>query len=532
MLRINQITLSVNDREEMLGKYICAHLGIGRRDLVSYSVYKRSIDARKKDIKIVYTVDVVVSDESKILSKKIKDVSVITQYQYTVPSKGNKKMRHRPIVVGFGPAGMFAALLLAKEGYRPIVIERGSKMEERVEKVERFWKEGILDPSCNVQFGEGGAGTFSDGKLTTRVKDPRSRKVLEELVAAGAKEEILQEAHPHIGTDKLRNVVRNIREQIIALGGSFHFNTLVEDLVIEDGKVCGVVTKKGILKSETVLLCIGHSARDTYQALYDHSITMTPKAFAVGVRVEHKQEEIDVCQYGDGSLAKKLGAAEYYLTHTADNGRGVFSFCMCPGGVVVPSNSEIDSIVTNGMSYAARDGENANSAILVQVSPKDYGEGILSGIAFQEMLEKRAYVMGKGGYKAPAQYIHDYLDHTISTELQGVQPSYALGVTLCNMHELFPKDIDVALTQGLQAFTRKIKGFEKGIMIGVETRSSSPVRVERDTQSLQSVSVKGLYPCGEGCGYAGGIVSAAIDGLKVAEEVIKVYQPPKVKEVK
>ncbi|MBQ9987626.1 MAG: hypothetical protein IJP28_04530, partial [Erysipelotrichales bacterium] len=268
------------------------------------------------------------------------------------------------------------------------------------------------------------------------------------------------------------------------------------------------------------------------QALYDHSITMTPKAFAVGVRVEHKQEEIDVCQYGDGRLAKELGAAEYYLTHTADNGRGVFSFCMCPGGVVVPSNSEIDSIVTNGMSYAARDGENANSAILVQVSPKDYGEGILSGIAFQEMLEKRAYVMGKGGYKAPAQYIHDYLEHTISTELQGVQPSYALGVTLCNMHELFPKDIDVALTQGLQAFTRKIKGFEKGIMIGVETRSSSPVRVERDTQSLQSVSVKGLYPCGEGCGYAGGIVSAAIDGLKVAEEVIKVYQPPKVKEVK
>lgn len=534
MIRINQIRLSVAEEESRLSSYISRKCGILKSDIKNLVIYKKSIDARKSPIMKVYTVDVELDSklEQTVLKKNLKDVLPIQQYQYVVPTHGTRKLFHRPIVVGFGPSGMFAALLLAKEGYRPIIIERGSSMDERVEKVEKFWKDGILDPQCNVQFGEGGAGTFSDGKLTTRVKDPRSHKVLEELVNAGAKPSILHEAHPHIGTDKLRVVVKNIREEIIRLGGTFHFNTLVEDIVIENGKVSGVVTRKGILKSEVVLLCIGHSARDTYKALHDKNIEMTPKAFAVGVRVEHKQTDIDACQYGSDSLSKELGAAEYFLTHTAKNGRGVFTFCMCPGGVVVASNSEENSIVTNGMSFEARDQENANSAVLVQVNPSDYEDGILGGIAFQEKLEKKAFELGKGNYKAPAQFIEDYLNQQPSTEFKDVKPSYSLGVTLCDLHNLFTKDINQALEEGLHNFSRKINGFEKGIMTGVESRSSSPLRIERHETSLESLSVKGLYPCGEGCGYAGGIVSAAIDGLRVAESIITTYQEPKIKEKK
>lgn len=534
MLRINQIRLRIQDGEQLLPKFIASKLGIPSAYVKDYTIYKKSVDARKSPITKVYTVDLELEQEleERILKKAPKDVSAIEKYSYEVPAHGTRKMFHRPIVVGFGPAGMFASLLLAREGYHPIIIERGSKIEERVESVEHFWKEGVLDPQCNVQFGEGGAGTFSDGKLTTRVKDPRSHKVLEEFVAHGAKPTITHEAHPHIGTDKLRIIVKNIREEIISLGGTFHFNTTVEDLLIENNQVKGVITKKGTLKSEAVLLCIGHSARDTYHALHNQQIAMTPKPFAVGVRVEHKQKDINMCQYGDASLDSELGAAEYFLTHTAKNKRGVFTFCMCPGGVVVPSNSEENSIVTNGMSFEARDQENANSAVLVQVNPSDYEEGVLGGIAFQEKLERKAFELGQGGYKAPAQYIEDYLNNQPSTKLTDIQPTYALGVTLTNLHKLFPKDIDVALSEGLTNFARKIKGFEKGIMIGVESRSSSPLRIERNEKSLQSTSVKGLYPCGEGCGYAGGIVSAAIDGLRVAEVIISNFQEPKVKEKK
>lgn len=526
MLRVNQIKLTINDSKGSIKHKTAVKLGIHDSDIQKIQIYKESIDARKgRSISKVYTVDITVDEklETQLIDSAVPDVTLIEPYSYTVPKHGTKAMHGRPIVVGFGPAGMMAAVLLAEEGYRPIIIERGSKVEERVKKVEEFWEKGILDPKCNVQFGEGGAGTFSDGKLTTRVKDQRIIKVMDELIEAGAKEEIRYTAHPHIGTDQLRIIVKNIREKIINLGGTFHFDTLVEDILIENGQVTGVVTGKGIIKSKFVILAIGHSARDTFHKLQEHQVAMEPKPFAIGVRVEHKQAMINANQYGDEALAKVLGAAEYFLTYTARNRRGVYSFCMCPGGVVVPSTSAKDSVVVNGMSYSKRDSENSNAAILVQVGPEDYGNDILDGIKFQEQIEHHAFILGGSNYKAPAQLIKDYLHNTPSSTFTNVTPSYALGVTLTDLHELFPKEVNDALHEGFQNFEKKIPGFSEGIMTGVETRSSSPIRVNRSDTSMESLNVKGLYPCGEGCGYAGGIMSAAIDGIRVSESIIQHY---------
>ncbi|MBR3839843.1 MAG: FAD-dependent monooxygenase [Erysipelotrichales bacterium] len=526
MIRINQIKLTLKESKTSIINKVTTKLSIKTSDIKKLQIYKESIDARKgRSINKVYTVDILVDEmlEEKILKANISDVLKIEPYTYVSPKHGSKPMHGRPIVVGFGPAGMMAALLLAEEGYRPIIIERGSKVEDRVKKVEEFWEKGILDPKCNVQFGEGGAGTFSDGKLTTRVKDDRILKVMDELIEAGAKDEIRYVAHPHIGTDQLRIIVKNIREKIIRLGGTFHFDTLVEDIVVENNQVVGVITGKGLMKTKHVVLAIGHSARDTFHALHSHNIQMEPKPFAIGVRVEHKQSMINKNQYGDEALAKDLGAAEYFLTHTASNKRGVYSFCMCPGGVVVPSTSIENGIVVNGMSYSKRDSENSNSAILVQVGPDDYGNGVLDGIKFQEDIERKAFVLGGSNYKAPAQLISDYLNHTPSTKLGNVKPSYALGVTLTDIHEVFPKAVNVALHEGFENFEKKIPGFKTGIMTGVETRSSSPLRINRNNETMESLSIKGIYPCGEGCGYAGGIMSAAIDGIRVSEAIIKAY---------
>lgn len=526
MLRISQLRLDIEESLDLIPKKIMQKLHIQEQDLISYHIFKESIDARKKDhIFFNYIVDCKVKGEDRILKKKFKDVTKTPDYRYHLPEKGVVGMKHRPIIVGFGPAGMFSALLLAQMGYEPIIFERGSDIEQRVEAVERFWKEGILDTENNVQFGEGGAGTFSDGKLTTRVKDPRVHKILEEFVRFGAPEEILYQAYPHIGTDLLRGIVRAIREEIIALGGEIHFSSCVEELLIEHGEIQGVKVKGHTYESEHVILAIGHSARDTYHMLKEKGVYMKAKAFAVGARIEHPQSLINRAQYKGFADHPRLGAAEYRLTHMASNGRGVYTFCMCPGGTVVPSTSCKGGVVVNGMSEHARDKENANSALLVQIRTSDFDDDPMKGIAFQEAIEQKAFIAGGSTYQAPAQLVKDFLRHTPSKEIKRVKPSYALGVTLCNLHEVLPKEVCEAMAEGIQSFDHKLRGFamDDAVLTGVETRSSSPIRLERSQEEHTSISVKGLYPCGEGAGYAGGIVSSAIDGLRCAEKIITYY---------
>lgn len=526
MLRISQLRLTIEEPLERIPNHIIQKLHIKEEDLLSYHICKESVDARKSNqIYFNYCVDCKVKGEERILKKKLKDVSKTPNEHYTMPIPGVIGMKKGPIVVGFGPAGMFSALLLAQLGYRPIVIERGARVEQRVKDVEAFWEHGILNCESNVQFGEGGAGTFSDGKLTTRVKDPRVHKVLEEFVRFGAPKQILYQAYPHIGTDLLRGIVKAFREEILALGGEFHFHTCVNDLIIEQGQITGVQTNNGIFESEHVILAIGHSARDTYRMLKKNGIAMKAKAFAIGARIEHPQSLIDHAQYKAFAQHPRLGAAEYRLTHQATNGRGVYTFCMCPGGTVVPSTSCEGAIVVNGMSEHARDKENANSAVLVQVHTSDFDDDPMKGIAYQETIERKAYQVAGNTYHAPAQLVKDFLSHQPSKALKSVKPSYALGVTLCDLHTILPNEITQAMEEGLLGFDRKLKGFamDDAVLTGVETRSSSPIRLERDQQEHMSLSLKGLYPCGEGAGYAGGIVSAAIDGLRCAEKMIAYY---------
>ena len=530
MLRIAQIKLSINEPESVLRERILDILHIKEADLLSYTIFKQSIDARRRgQLFFVYTVDVLVENESRLLAKQLPNISEAPVVNYEYPSSGEATLKTRPIVVGFGPAGMFAALILAERGYRPLVLERGGAVDERVEAIENFWENGVLNTESNVQFGVGGAGTFSDGKLTTRVKDLRGRKVLEALVEGGGPSEILYTAHPHIGTDVLRGVVKNIREKIISLGGEVRFNTRVNEFMIEAGQMRGVKVSGGeVIESEHVIVAIGHSARDTFYALHEKGVDMSAKPFAVGVRIEHPQTLIDKAQYKEFAGHKRLGAAEYRLTHTASNGRGVYTFCMCPGGVVVPSSSEKGRLVTNGMSYHARDEVNANSAVLVQVGVQDFGsDHPLAGVEFQRRLEEKAFGMGGSAYVAPAQLVGDFLNRRASKTLGSVTPSYAIGVKLTNLHKLLPTDIADAMVEGIQAFDRKLRGFamHDAVMTGVESRSSSPVRLDRHPEELHSINVKGLYPSGEGAGFAGGIVSAGIDGIKCAEIIIKNYQP-------
>jgi len=528
MIRISQLKMGIDEPVEELPALIAKKLKIKETDIKDYKIFKESLDARKKNITFVYTVDVTLANEKTILSKKIPNVSITPNLKYKMPPKRTSPPNKRPIVIGFGPAGMFAALLLAQSGYQPIVFERGGTVDERISDINHFWKNGILNPESNIQFGEGGAGTFSDGKLTTRVKDLRGRKVLEELVDAGAPKEILYVGNPHIGTDLLRDVVINIREKIIDLGGEIHFNTRVDRFIIKDGQIRGVVTNHNgenqTFESDHVILAIGHSARDTFEMIYKHKIDIVAKPFAVGARIEHPQVLINQLQYKELANHPRLGSAEYRLTHQASNGRGVYTFCMCPGGFVVPASSEAGMVVTNGMSEHARRERNANSAILVQVQTEDFpSDHPLAGIEFQRELEAHAFTMGGSDYKAPAQLVGDFLANRPSVAIGKTQPTYAIGVKLTNLHALFPKEINDAMIEGISAFDQKLPGFamNDAILTAVESRSSSPVRITRDAQTFQSTNLKGFYPAGEGAGFAGGIISSAIDGLRCAESLIE-----------
>ena len=529
MIRITQLKLPVDHRQEQLRKKIARTLKCGE-DTFSYEIVRQSLDARhKEDKKFVYTVDVSTPAEKKLLRKnRDKNVAFFEKKEYCFPKPGEEVLKNPPVVVGSGPAGLFCAWYLARAGYRPLVLERGQEAQKRKETVDRFWKDGILDPESNVQFGEGGAGTFSDGKLNTLVKDPngRNHEVLKRFVEAGAPQEIVYQQKPHLGTDVLIGIVETMRHQIEEMGGEFRFRSTVTDLIIRDRKLNAViVNEKEEIPAEICILAPGHSARDTFAMLDKHNINMEPKSFAVGVRVEHPQTMINQDLYGEPENSR-LGAASYKVTHTLENGRGVYSFCMCPGGYVVNASSEEGMLAVNGMSYQARDSHNANSAIIVTVNPSDFPEeGVLGGIALQRKLERAAWEAGNG--KIPVQLFKDYCAHQKSTSLGDVIPCIKGAYTLTDVRSIFPKEIGDSIEAGIHAFGKKLSGFDRpdALLEGVESRTSSPVRIVREPKKLTS-NIEGIYPCGEGAGYAGGITSAAMDGIKVAEAVASVYALP------
>ena len=528
-IRISQLKTEIEHTEKDMLKKACKKIKVSGSDIVGYEIIKKSVDARKKDhIQYIYTVDLLLPSNVKPFLKD-KDCTVVVKKHYQAPESGAdaRPMKHRPVIVGGGPAGLFCAYLLASHGYAPILLERGKTIEERQKDVEQFWETGKLLTDSNVQFGEGGAGTFSDGKLNTAVKDKagRNRFVLETFVKFGAPEDILYLNKPHIGTDVLFDVIRRMREEIKRLGGTVRFQSQATDLCIENNSLQGVIINgKERLDCDTLVLACGHSARDTFETLYALGIMMEAKPFAVGFRVEHPQKMIDESQYGTGNLQKGLPVADYKVTYHASNGRSVYSFCMCPGGYVVNASSEEQRLAVNGMSYHARDSKNANSAIIMTVSPEDYpGDTPLAGMVFQRNLEKRAYELGKG--KIPQQLFADFKVGKVS-EGYGSFGSCQKGQTaFANLRTLLPETLNEAFCEGMHAFSEKIHGFDRedAILSGVESRTSSPVRIFRG-EHLES-SVSGLYPCGEGAGYAGGSTSAAMDGLKVAEEMIRNYRP-------
>ena len=531
-IRINNIALSIDENKDLLLNKVVKKLKVSNDEIKNFKIIKESLDARKKhDIKYVYCVEVEHDNEEKIVKKiKDKDVRLETKSYDAEIEFGNKELKSRPIVVGFGPAGIFAALLLAEKGYKPLVIERGEDVDKRTETVDNFWKTGKLNTESNVQFGEGGAGAFSDGKLTTRIKDTRCDYVLRELVKAGAPEEITYIAKPHVGTDLLKGVVKNIREKIKSLGGEVLFSSKLEEIKIEEGKVKSIIVNGEEIQCESLILAIGHSSRDTYEMLHKAGVFMEPKAFAIGVRIEHPQELINKSQYGEMYSHPRLKAAEYRLTYQSEKlKRAVYSFCMCPGGVVVAAASENERLVSNGMSYHARDLENANSALVVTVNPDDFeGDSPLRGMEFQRHYENLAYKLGGGNHKAPVQLVGDFMQDKVSTKLGKVTPSYTAGYVFKDLRECLPEYVIEALKEGIMDFDKKIKGYGNydAILTGIETRTSAPVRMNRN-ENLQSISVEGLFPAGEGAGFAGGIISAAVDGLKVAEKIIQEYKPMK-----
>ena len=519
MIRIREIALPPEHSVHQLPYEAARLLKIPNSKIRKLSIVRRSVDARKKpDVKIVYTVDVAVDgNESKILRQCGCKRASLVKSQYYKPPKGIQS-ESRPVVIGFGPAGMFATLVLAMAGLRPIVLERGEDAQSRHEKVEKFFATGQLDSRSNVQFGEGGAGTFSDGKLNTGVSNVRIGWVLEQMVKAGAGEDILFDAKPHVGTDVLLTVVQNIRQRIISLGGEVRFNTQVIGIAQENGRLTGVLTEDGEISCDHAVLAIGHSARDTFQMLYDLGLPMEAKPFAMGVRIEHKQSTIDFAQYG--KCDPVLPPADYKLVKHLDKDT-VYTFCMCPGGYVVAAASEEGRVVTNGMSYADRAGENANAALLVTVNPQDLpGDGPLAGMHWQREIEEAAFRVG-GNYHAPAQLVGDFLAGKPSVGAASVKPTYRPGVVWCDLHDVLPEKITKALAEAIPQLEENLKGFAHpdSVLTAPETRSSSPVRIVRD-ESRQCV-LRGLYPTGEGAGYAGGIMSAALDGIQTAEAIIE-----------
>ena len=521
MIRLREIPLPPEHNVAQLQFEAARMLKVSNSKIRSIRLVRRSVDARKKpDVKIVYTIDVAVDgNENKILKQSgCKRASVAPVLFYKPPKRCESDVR--PVVVGFGPAGMFAALILALAGLKPLVLERGEDAATRHKKVQRFFETGQLDAKSNVQFGEGGAGTFSDGKLNTGVNNPRIGWVLEQFAAAGAREDILFDAKPHVGTDVLLRVVQNIRERIISLGGEVRFNTQVTRICRNDGRVTGLeVNEAEIIPCSHVILAIGHSARDTFEMLYEMDIPMEPKPFSMGVRIEQKQTTVDTAQYG--KVDPVLPPADYKMVKHLDN-ETVYTFCMCPGGYVVAAASEAGRVVTNGMSYADRDGENANAALLVTLNPVDFpGEGPLAGMYWQRQIEEAAFEAGGRNYHAPAQTVGDFLTGRASEGPGAVQPTYRPGVKWCDLHQVLPEKITRALKEALPLMDGSLKGFAdpQGVLTAPETRSSSPVRIIRD-ESRQA-ALKGLYPTGEGAGYAGGIMSAAIDGIQSAEALIE-----------
>ncbi len=525
MIRVSQVKVPLRHDLESVRKAAADKIRIPVKDILDLTIIKQSIDARTGiksghfgSVCYQYTVALSVKNEVKIIRRHLKDVDVYDPVIYHFPYRSPAyEIPDRPVIIGTGPAGLFCGLVLAQAGFRPILLERGSSVRERIRKVNAFWEGGPLDPGCNVQFGEGGAGTFSDGKLNTLVKDPsgRHRFVLESFVKAGAPEDICYVQKPHIGTDLLVEIVENIRNEIIRLGGEVFFDSCVTDLVIEDEQLKGVIINdKTLIRTNCAVLAPGHSARDTYDMLFKHHLNIVPKSFAIGVRIEHPQEMIDISQYGGAH--DLLPAASYKLTYKAKNGRNVYTFCMCPGGYVVNAASEKDRLVVNGMSLRNRDSENANSAVIVNVTPDDFGDTHpLAGVAFQRKWESLAYK--EGGGNVPVQLFKDFKEGRVSSDYGDVHPVHKGKTSFGDLNKVLPEYVCDSLKEGITAFGGKIRGFDRddALLSGVETRSSSPIRIVRD--ETFSSNIQGLYPCGEGAGYAGGITSAAMDGIKVAE---------------
>jgi uncharacterized protein len=529
MLRITELKLPIDHPEEDLRPALLQRLGIDSDELLDFTLFKRSYDARKKSSELcfIYTVDFAVRDEAALLHTFADDrhIGPAPDVSYKVVGHAPEGLSERPIVVGFGPCGIFAGLLLAQMGFKPIILERGTEVRQRTKDTWGLWRKNVLNPESNVQFGEGGAGTFSDGKLYSQIKDPKfhGRKVLHEFVKAGAPEEILYVSKPHIGTFRLTGVVEHMRHQIEALGGEVRFQQRVTDVLIDNGQLQGVVLGSGEhINSRHVILALGHSARDTFRMLHSRGVYMEAKPFSVGFRIEHPQSLIDRARLGKYAGHPKLGAADYKLVHHAKNGRSVYSFCMCPGGTVVAATSEPHRVVTNGMSQYSRNERNANSGIVVGITPEDYPGGPLAGIELQERLESHAYILGGSTYEAPAQLVGDFLAGKASTALGSVEPSYKPGVKLVDLADALPAYAIEAIREALPAFDKQIKGFSlhDAVLTGIETRTSSPLRMTRDA-TLQSLNVKGLFPAGEGAGYAGGILSAGVDGIRIAEALAR-----------
>ncbi|MBE6147960.1 MAG: FAD-binding protein [Firmicutes bacterium] len=526
MLKVRQVKVEViADNEDMRLKALMKKMKLSKEEIIDYEIVKQSLDARDKNsIFYVYEFDVNIKNKQFYLRRnQNRDISLTLNQKYKLVKSGNIKLKNKIVIVGSGPAGLFAAYILAENGYKPLVVERGKKVEEREKDVEKFWQDGILNPDSNVQFGEGGAGTFSDGKLNTLVKDEsnRMKKVFETFVECGAPKEILYSYKPHVGTDKLREVIINMRNKIIAMGGEFLYETCLTDIVKKENEIKEIiVNNEKKIACDALVLAIGHSARDTFEMLYEKGIEMVNKPFAVGIRVQHLQKEINKSQYGE-KYVKILGACSYKLTHKTASGRGVYTFCMCPGGFVVNASSEKGHLAINGMSNHARDEKNANSAVIVTIDANDFGNHPLDGIKYQRDLERKAYELGKGSI--PVQLLKDFNNNKISSNFGSILPVMKGKTVFANLNSLFSANINDSLKEAMCAFGKKIKGYDNPdtILAGVESRTSSPVKIIR-TDSFQA-NVKGIFPCGEGAGYAGGITSAAMDGIKIAEAIAKLY---------
>ncbi len=528
IVRLRELILPLNHSEKDIRKAASRRLAIANNEIRSLRLVRKSIDARKRRICFSYIVDLEVDESLSFPEKIAKVVEPEEEIYLATVIPGTEGLPLSPLVIGAGPAGLFCSLLLARHGYRPILLEQGQDIDRRVKSIRKFWQEAELNPRSNVQFGEGGAGSFSDGKLTTRIDDKRIGYILRSFVDFGADEEILYVKKPHLGTDIIRQVVKRMRQEIIELGGECYFDACLTDIKLNHSRLESIIINNEMeVPCSLLVLAAGNSAREVYRLLYRRGVSLMPKAFAVGVRIEHPQTLIDNIQFGKYAGHPRLGAAEYNLSHHEKEGRPCYSFCMCPGGYVVGASSVPEHLVTNGMSYKARNSGIANSAIVVGVNPMDWENRTMGGLEFQEKLERQAFIMGGGNYKAPAQYLTDFLQRLPGSSLEGSLATHKPGVKAADLWGLFPSDISHTMQRGMEVWGKKLPSFisEQVVLTGVETRTSAPLRILRG-KDLSSVDVSNLYPCGEGAGYAGGIISSAIDGLRVAEKIISVYRRP------